>query len=65
MRGLLLVATEHMGHLHSTKQKDNLKYLFGTENVNVLMTGETTLSSFVFSKILWGPNKLDKELNIY
>lgn len=54
-----------MGHLHSTKQKNNLKYLFGTENVNVLMTGETTLSSFVFSKILWGPNKLDKELNIY
>lgn len=28
------------------------------------MTGETTLSSFVFSKILCGPNKLDKELKI-
>jgi len=63
VRGLLLVATEHVGHLHSTKQKANLKYLFGTENVKVLMTGETTLS-FVFSKILCGPNKLDKELNI-
>lgn len=28
------------------------------------MTGEKTLSSFVFSKILCGPNKLDKELKI-
>ena len=47
---------------HQTKRQ--LKYLFGIENVNVLMTGEKTLSSFVFSKILCGPNKLDKELKI-
>lgn len=64
MKGLLLVATEHLGQLHSIKHKDNLKYLFGIENVNVLMTGEKNLSSFVFSKILCGPNKLDKELKI-